>query len=54
MQVFRSLREDNLNRRYGFRNGLYDSLMSRAADKIPLLFDPTTYAGTNAFELMVA
>lgn len=54
MQVFRSLREDNLNRRYGFRNALYDSLMSRAADKIPLLFDPTTYAGTNAFELMVA
>jgi hypothetical protein len=54
MQVFRSVREDNLNRRYGFRNALYDSLMSRAADKIPLLFDPTTYAGTNAFELMVA
>jgi hypothetical protein len=54
MQVFRSMREDNLNRRYGFRNALYDSLISRAADKIPLLFDPTTYAGTNAFELMVA
>jgi hypothetical protein len=54
MQVLRSLHEDNLNRRYGFRNALYDSLMSRAADKIPLLFDPTTYAGTNAFALMVA
>jgi len=54
IQVFRSLREDNLNRRYGFRNALYDSMMSRAADKLPLLFDPTTYAGTSAFELMVA
>jgi hypothetical protein len=54
MQVFMSLREDNLNRRYGFRNALYDSLISRAADKLPLLFDPTTYAGTNAFDLMVA
>jgi NADP oxidoreductase coenzyme F420-dependent len=53
MQVFKSLREDNLNRRYGFKNALYDSLISRAADKLPLLFDPTTYAGTNAFELMV-
>jgi hypothetical protein len=53
MQVLRSLHEDNLNRRYGFRNA-HDSLMSRAADKIPLLFDPTTYAGTNAFALMVA
>jgi hypothetical protein len=54
MQVFVSLREDNLNRRYGFRNALYDSLISRAADKLPLLFDPTTYAGTNAFDLIVA
>jgi hypothetical protein len=54
MQVFMSLREDNLNRRYGFRNALYDSLISRAAGKLPLLFDPTTYAGTNAFALMVA
>jgi predicted dehydrogenase len=52
MQVFKALHEDNLNRRYGFRNALYDAIMSRASEKLPLLFDPLTYAGGHLLKLV--
>ncbi len=45
MQVFKAFREDNLNRHYGFRNALYDAVVSRFAEKLPAIFDPLTYAG---------
>jgi hypothetical protein len=52
MQVFEALHTDNLNRRYGFRNALSDSMLSRAAEKLPALFDPLAYAGSSMQALL--
>ncbi len=42
--VFRSLRAPDINARYGLLAGLYDSIVSRRANRKSLVIDPLTYA----------
>jgi hypothetical protein len=46
--IFRALVEDNINRRYGFEEGFYDSMVSRLAARNCFPFDPLVLLGRNA------
>ena len=46
--IFRALVEDNMNWRYGFEEGFYDSMISRLAARNRFPFDPLVLAKGNA------
>jgi hypothetical protein len=55
IEVFRALVEPhNFNHAYSFRDGLYDSFVSRLADRGLLPVDPLVLAGSNVMSLLRA
>lgn len=53
LNVFRGLLEpQNLNHAYGFRNALYDSFVSRLADRGRLPIDPLTLVGSDIMAVL--
>lgn len=47
MTVFRSLDNDNINRRYGYGNALHDSFMSKVGMRFPRIWDPLSIVGAS-------